>query len=76
MFVNIRLPMGKVAEERPARPEIALQEDQGGRFLFVVGDGDVVQKRYVQLGDASATCRSRPAASIATTASSSANSGG
>ncbi len=32
-------------------PQIALQEDQGGRYLFVVGDGDVVQKRYVQLGD-------------------------
>ena len=27
-----------------------MQEDQGGRFLLVVGPNDVVQKRYVQLG--------------------------
>ena len=33
-------------------PQIALQEDQGGRYLFVVDDNDVVQKRYVQLGEA------------------------
>ena len=51
MFVNIRLPMGKVTKSALLIPEIALQEDQGGRFLFTVGDGDVVQKRYVQLGD-------------------------
>ena len=51
MFVNIRLPMGKVTKSALLVPEIALQEDQGGRFLFIVGDDDVVQKRYVQLGD-------------------------
>jgi RND family efflux transporter MFP subunit len=51
IFVNIRLPMGKVTKSALLVPEIALQEDQSGRYLFVVGDDDVVQKRYVQLGD-------------------------
>ena len=51
VFVNIRLPMGRVTKSALLVPEIALQEDQGGRFLFLVGDDDVVQKRYVQLGD-------------------------
>ena len=32
-------------------PQISLQEDQGGRYLFVVDDDDVVQKHYVQLGE-------------------------
>jgi RND family efflux transporter MFP subunit len=51
VFVNIRLPMGKVTKSGLLVPEIALQEDQGGRYLFVVGDDDVVQKRYVELGE-------------------------
>ena len=45
MFVNIRLPMGKVQKSALLVPEIALQEDQGGRYLFVVDADDVVQKR-------------------------------
>ena len=49
VFVNIRLPMGKVLKSAVLVPQIALQEDQGGRYLFVVDDNDVVQKRYVQL---------------------------
>ena len=52
MFVNIRLPMGKVQKSALLVPEIALQEDQGGRYLFVVDADDVVQKRYVELGEA------------------------
>lgn len=51
MFVNIRLPMGRVVKSALLVPEIALQEDQGGRYLFVVDDNNVVQKRYVQLGE-------------------------
>ena len=51
VFVNIRLPMGKVLKSALLVPQIALQEDQGGRYLFVVDDNDVVQKRYVQLGE-------------------------
>ena len=75
MFVNIRLPMGKVTKSALLVPQVALQEDQGGRYLFVVGDDGVVQKRYVQLGETSAICRSQPAASSPTTGSWSASSG-
>jgi RND family efflux transporter MFP subunit len=50
MFVNIRLPLGKVIQSALLAPVRALQEDQGGRYLFVVGDDGIVQKRYVQLG--------------------------
>jgi RND family efflux transporter MFP subunit len=51
MFVNIRMPMGKTLRSALLVPDRALQEDQGGRYLLVVGDGDVVQQRYVQLGE-------------------------
>jgi RND family efflux transporter MFP subunit len=50
MFVNIRLPMGKVTKSALLVPQRALQEDQGGQYLFVAGDDGVVQKRYVQVG--------------------------
>jgi RND family efflux transporter MFP subunit len=50
MFIKVRLPMGKVSKSALLVPERALQEDQGGRYLMVVDDNDVVQKRYVQLG--------------------------
>lgn len=50
MFVNMRLPMGKVVKSALLAPTRALQEDQGGRYLLVAGDDDVVQKRYVTLG--------------------------
>jgi len=50
MFVNIRLPMGKVTKSALLVPEVALQEDQGGRYLFVVDADGIVQKRYVELG--------------------------
>ena len=51
MFVNIRMPMGKTLRSALLVPDSALQEDQGGRYLLVVGQGDVVQQRYVQLGE-------------------------
>ncbi len=50
VFVKIRLPMGKVTQSALLAPQRALQEDQSGRYLMVVDDNDVVQKRYVQLG--------------------------
>jgi RND family efflux transporter MFP subunit len=50
VFVKVRLPMGKITKSALLAPQRALQEDQGGRYLLVVGDGDIVQKRYVQLG--------------------------
>lgn len=50
MFVNVRLPMGRTLQSALLVPQRALQEDQGGRFLLVLDQNDVVQKRYVQLG--------------------------
>ncbi|MCW2275674.1 RND family efflux transporter MFP subunit [Rhodoblastus acidophilus] len=49
VFVRVRLPMGKVIQSALLVPQRALQEDQGGRFLLVVGPDDVAQKRYVKL---------------------------
>ena len=39
MFVNIRMPMGKVVQSALLVPDRALQEDQGGRYLLVVDPG-------------------------------------
>ena len=50
-FVRIRLPMERGARNALLVPDRALQEDQGGRYLLVVNDGNVVEKRYVQLGE-------------------------
>jgi RND family efflux transporter MFP subunit len=50
-FVRMRLPMGKVDRNALLVPDRALQEDQGGRYLLVVNKDDVVEQRYVQLGE-------------------------
>lgn len=50
-FVKIRLPMGKVVQSALLVPDRALQEDQGGRYLLVLNQDNVVQQRYVQLGE-------------------------
>jgi RND family efflux transporter MFP subunit len=50
-FVKIRLPMGKVVQSALLVPSGALQEDQGGRYLQVLNEDNVVQQRYVQLGE-------------------------
>ena len=51
IFVKVRLPMGKVVQSALLVPDRALQEDQGGRYLLVVTQDDVIQQRYVQLGE-------------------------
>ncbi len=51
VFVKIRLPMGKVVQSALLVPDRALQEDQGGRYLLVLNQDNVVQQRYVQLGE-------------------------
>jgi RND family efflux transporter MFP subunit len=56
-FVNVRLPMGKVDRNALMVPDRALQEDQGGRYVLIVGKDDVVQQRYVQLGQLDGTLR-------------------
>jgi RND family efflux transporter MFP subunit len=49
-FVKIRLPMGRVDRNALLVPDRSLQEDQGGRYLLIVNKDDVVEQRYVQLG--------------------------
>jgi RND family efflux transporter MFP subunit len=49
-FVRIRLPKGKVLPEALLVPDRAIQADQGGRYLLVLNQDDVVQQRYVELG--------------------------
>jgi multidrug efflux pump subunit AcrA (membrane-fusion protein) len=49
-FVRMRLPMGKVDKNALLVPDRALQTDQGGQYLLVLDDNDVVRQRYVQLG--------------------------
>ncbi|HTV45122.1 MAG TPA: efflux RND transporter periplasmic adaptor subunit [Stellaceae bacterium] len=49
-FVRMRLPMGPVNRNALLVPDRALQTDQGGRYLLVLNDHDVVEQRYVQLG--------------------------
>jgi len=51
VFVNIRMPMGKTLSNALLVPDRALQEDQGGRYLLIVDQNDVIQQRYVQLGE-------------------------
>jgi len=51
-FVKMRIPMGKTFEHAVMIPTLALGEDQGGRFLLVLSPDNLVQRRYVQLGDA------------------------
>jgi RND family efflux transporter MFP subunit len=52
-FVRMRLPMGRIDRNALLVPQRALQTDQGGTYLLVVGENDVVQQRYVQLGSVS-----------------------
>ena len=56
-FVRMRLPMGRVDRNALLVPDRALQEDQGGRYLLIVKKDDVVEQRYVQLGQLDGTLR-------------------
>ena len=49
-FVRIRLPKGRVLPDALLVPDRALQADQGGRYLLVLNQDDVVEQRYVELG--------------------------
>ncbi len=47
----MRIPMGPVDRNALLVPDRALQADQGGRYLLVLDNHDVVEQRYVQLGE-------------------------
>jgi RND family efflux transporter MFP subunit len=56
-FVRIRLPKGRVLPDALLVPDRALQADQGGRYLLVLNPDDVVEQRYVELGELSGDLR-------------------
>ena len=56
-FVQIRIPKGRVFPNALMVPDRALQADQGGRYLLVVNKGDIVEQRYVELGELSGDLR-------------------
>ncbi len=49
LFVRVRIPMG-TAERAVLIPERSLGADQAGRFVMVVGDDNVVERRNVEVG--------------------------
>ncbi len=48
-FVHVRVP-GDTLENALLVEETAIGTDLGGRYLMVIGDGNVVEKRYVEPG--------------------------
>ena len=48
-FIRVRLP-GEFLENALLVEETALGTDLGGRYLMVVGDGNVVERRYIEPG--------------------------
>lgn len=56
-FVRMRVPKGRVLPHALLVPDRALQADQGGRYLLVVNKDDIVERRYVELGDLSGELR-------------------
>jgi RND family efflux transporter MFP subunit len=48
-FVHVRIP-GELLEGALLVEETALGTDLGGRYLMIVGEGNVVEKRYVEPG--------------------------
>ena len=49
LYARVRVPAGP-PEPRPVVPEDALMTGQEGRYVFVLGPGDVVEKRVVTIG--------------------------
>jgi multidrug efflux system membrane fusion protein len=49
LYARVRVPAGE-PESLPVVPEEALMTGQEGRYLYVVGAGDVVEKRTVVVG--------------------------
>jgi multidrug efflux system membrane fusion protein len=49
LYARVRVPAGP-PQSMPVLPEDALMTGQEGRYVYVVGDGNVVQKRSVTVG--------------------------
>lgn len=47
-FVRLRIPTGR--EQAVLVPDLAVGTDQGGRYVLVVGDDNVVERRAVEVG--------------------------
>lgn len=47
-FVRLKIPTGR--EPAVLVPDLAVGTDQGGRYVLVVGDGNVVERRGVEVG--------------------------
>jgi RND family efflux transporter MFP subunit len=48
-FVMVRVP-GEDIEDAVLVEETALGTDLGGRYVMIVGDGDIVERRYIEPG--------------------------
>jgi RND family efflux transporter MFP subunit len=48
-FVRVRLP-GELYEDALVVEETALGTDLGGRYLMIVGENDIVERRYIEPG--------------------------
>lgn len=51
LYARVRIPSGP-PQQLPVIPEDALMTGQEGRFVYVLGEGNVVQKRSVTVGPA------------------------
>lgn len=51
MFLRLRIPMPREVAGALLVPNVAVGEDQGGRFVLVVNRDNVVERRGVQLGE-------------------------
>lgn len=49
LFVRMRVPIGTV-EDAVLVDERAVGSDLGGRYVFIVGEDNVVEQRYVEMG--------------------------
>lgn len=49
LFVRVKVP-GRDIADAVVIPETALGTDLGGKFVYVVGEGNIVEQRYVTLG--------------------------
>ena len=56
LFVRVRVPVGR-DENALLVPDVALGSDQGGRYLLVVNQENIVEQRKVEVGPSDGTLR-------------------